>query len=171
MAQIEIKNIYGETMQFSGLRIGIDQANECLGIAWAKYHKNKGVHTDFITSNGITKTHVQHYSYILNELLKQLQPLEFPDWCFRGGFPTCIGFCDTRKEERGDYKSILRLFYSPLRIEISAANKKAYPEILELAKEQLTRLKIRCNEPLVVTASGQATGLTLSSGPDVVIVK
>lgn len=168
---MNIKNIFGETIIVTDLDAAIKDANTCLGIAWKVYHENKGCHTDFISKDDRQYTIVGFHSHNLKELLKLLPPLVHPDWLFIGTFPTCYVYCDKRKQEDGYYKTILRLFYNPLRIEIKSNNVKAYPEILELAKERLRRLQMRVHEPLVVTASDQTTGLTLSTGPDVVILK
>lgn len=168
---MEIKNIFEETIEVTDLYGAIREANKDLGNARTAYHVNKGIHTMYIKKDGKKFTLVEHHSHILNELLKLLPTIQYPDWCFVGCWPSCLSYCDKRKEENGDYKSILRLFFSPLRIEIKEENKKAYPEILELASEQLYRLQLRVNEPLIVTTSGQTTGLMLSTGPDVVIVK
>lgn len=167
---MEIKNIFGEPIKVTDLGLAIKEANTCLGFALEAV-KESNHPVRFIARGDKQVTLVRYHSHMLNELLKLKPTITYPDWCFVGGFPTCISFCDKRKQEHGDYKTILRLFYSPLRIEIKADNMRFYPDILELAKEKLKRLQARVNEPLIVTASGQTTGLSLSTGPDVVTVK
>lgn len=167
---MEIKNIFGNTIKVTDLDVAIKEANECLGYAWCE-RKSKEPKILYTEQEGKRVTLIAYHSHNLNALLELLPPIQYPEWCFVGGFPTCYCYCDKRTEERGDYKTILRLFYNPLRIETKEANKKKYPDILELAKEHLRRLQIRINEPLVTTASGQTTSLSLSTGPDIVIVK
>lgn len=166
---MQIKNIFGKTIEVTDLDAAIEQANLCVGLSRSAHEQTGYPNVKFIEENGVKHTLLAYHSHILKELIKLWPPIEKPEWLLICGFVTCYGYCDTRKEEKGDYKSILRLFYSPLRIEISEANRKRYPEILELAKQELKRLQSRVNEPLVVTASGQTTGLSLSEGPDVIL--
>jgi hypothetical protein len=167
-----IKDIFGGTIEVTDLIAAIKQADKDLGFAREAAKQAGGYpNVRFIKRNGIQHSMAAYHSHILKELLKLLPPIEIPDWLFVGVFPTCYVYADKRTEENRDYKTILRLFYNPLRIEIKAANMKAYPDVLELAKEKLKRLQMRVNEPLEVSATGQTTGLSLSKGPDVVISK
>lgn len=166
---MHIKDIFGDQIEVTDLNAMIEQYNILLGDAW-KAHNQAGGYPNggYITKGDKTVTVVASISHMVKELIKLLPPIVKPEWLLICGFVTCYSYCDTRKEVNNDYKTILRLFYSPLRIEITAHNKKHYPDVLELALQQLKRLQMRCNEPLVVTASGQTTKLTLSSGPDVI---
>lgn len=167
-----IENIFGEQIEVTDLNEVIKEANQCLGFAQAAWKAAGGYpNVKFIERNGAKHTLVAFHAHNLRALLELLPPIATPEWLFIGTFPTCYSYADKRKEQHGDYKTVLRLFYNPLRIEITAANKRNYPEVLELAKEKLRRLQARVNEPLVVTASGQTTELNLSDGPDIVIVK
>ncbi len=104
-------------------------------------------------------------------MIKNIQWQPLPDWCLVCTFPTCYSFCDKRKEVRGDYKEICRLFYSPLRIEVTEHNKKNYAYIIETAFLALKYLQANVNKQLSVSATDQTTKLSLSTGPDIVIVK
>lgn len=104
-------------------------------------------------------------------MIKDIPTPPIPEWLFIGKFPTCYSFCDKRKEERGDYKTICRLFYNPLRIEVKEHTKKAYPEVIAHALIMLKYLQANVDQPLSVSATDQTVGLSLSSGPDIVIVK
>lgn len=169
---MQINDIFNDVIEVTDLNAAIEQANACLGFAWEAWKQSGGFpNVKFIERNGVEHTVVAYHSHMLNELIKLWPVIEKPDWLFIGLFPTCYVYCDKRKEVNRDYKTILRLFYNPLRIEITAADMKAYPEILKLAKEQLKRLQMRVNEPLEVSASGQTTAIALSTGPDVVITK
>lgn len=168
---MHIKDIFGDQIEVTDLNAAIEQANMCVGLSREAWKQSGGYpNVKYTEKNGVTHTLLAHHSHILKELLKLLPPIERPDWLLICGFVTCYSYCDTRKEVNNDYKTILRLFYNPLRIEITADNKKAYPEILELAKQHLKRLQMRVNEPLEVSASGQTTHLSLATS-DVFIVK
>jgi hypothetical protein len=167
-----IKDIFGDPIEVTDLNAAIEQADNCLGFAWDAHKQAGGFpNVKYTEKNGVKHTLVAYHSHNLKELLKLLPPIEKPEWLFIGLFPACYVYADKQREVRGDYKTILRLFYSPLRIEITAANTNTYPDVLELAKQQLKRLQMRVNEPLEITVSGQTTKLTLSTGPDIVIVK
>jgi hypothetical protein len=169
---MQIKDIFGDVIEVTDLNAAIEQANTCLGFAREAAKQSGGFpNVKFMERNGVKHSIVAYHSCMLKELIKLWPVIEQPDWLLICCFVTCYSYCDKRKEVNRDYKTILRLFYNPLRIEITEANKKAYPDVLELAKQKLKRLQMRVNEPLEISASGQTTGLALSSGPDVVITK
>lgn len=168
---MNITDIFGDPIKVTDLNAAIEQSNLNLGFARKAFVQTGYPNVKFKEKNGVEHTLVAYHSHMLKALLELMPPIAKPEWLFVGTFPACYWYCDKRKEVRGDYKTVLRLFYNPLRIEISASNQKAYPEILELAKQELKRLQMRVNEPLIVSASGQTTELALSTGPDVVIVK
>jgi hypothetical protein len=168
---MHIKDIFGDVIKVTDLNAAIEQADASLGYARDAWRQSGGYpNVKFTEKNGVKHTLVAYHSHMVKELLKLLPPMPHPEWLLICGFPTCYSYCDKRKEENNDYKSVLRLFYNPLRIEITEANKKAYPEVLELAKQHLKRLQMRVNEPLEVSASGQTTALSLATA-DVFIVK
>ncbi len=175
---MNIRDIFEEQIEVTDLNAAIEQANQSLGFARNAWYMGGGFpNVKFTERNGVTHTLVAYHSHMLKELIKLLPPIEKPEWLLICGFTTCYAYCDTSKEVNRDYKPILRLFYNPLRIEITGANKRAYPEVLELAKQQLKRLQVRVNEPLEVSASGQVsyrsqkfftTDLALTNGRDVI---
>lgn len=157
---MEIKNIFGESIQVTDLIEAITEANTCLGIAKEAAKKVGGV--KYIVRNGKEFTLIEFHSHNLNELLKLLPHRQYPDWLFVGVFPTCYIYCDKRVNVNNDFKEILRLYYDPIRIEIKAENNKGYPEIVAMAKEQLKWLQARVNEPLKISVTGQTASLSLS---------
>jgi hypothetical protein len=169
---MNIKDIFGDEIEVTDLNAAIEQANMCVGLSHSAWKQSGGYpNVKFTERNGVTHTLLAYHSHNLRELIKLWPPIQYPEWLFVGAFTTCYVYCDTRKEVKGDYKEILRLFYNPLRIEITSANKKAYPEVLELAKEQLKQLQMRCNEPLEISATGQTTHISIREGADVIITK
>lgn len=166
---MEIKNIFDETVNVTDLYAAIEETNKLLGFARDTVKKQKVPAPIYIERGDKKATLVSYHSHKLKELMKLLPITPYPDWLFVGVYPCCYVYCDKRKEENRDFKEVLRLFYSPLHIKITAANKKAYPDVLELAKVDLKRLKMRFNEPLEISATGQTTGLSLSASPDVVV--
>lgn len=166
---VSIKDIFGTILMTHDPITALKQANAELGYAWKAWHKAGGFpNVQFTEKNGVKHTMVAFHSHIVKALIELLPPIEKPDWLFIGGYTTCYVYCDKRIEENRDYKTILHLFYSPLRIEITADNKRKYPEVLELALQELKQLQMRCNEPLR-NPSDQQTHLSLSSGPDVIV--
>lgn len=70
-------------------------------------------------------------------------------------FPGGIGYCDTSKEEHGDYKKIAFLGYRSLELEIHAPKSKLLPEI----RAHAARIQAKRGQQFVVSGCGQTVTL------------
>jgi hypothetical protein len=64
---------------------------------------------------------------------------------------TCVCYCDKSKEEDGDYKTVARLFFDTLELEIYEPQSTLLPEIREHAAE----IQARKGQEFQVSGRGQ----------------
>jgi hypothetical protein len=85
---------------------------------------------------------------------KKNSPAALPDHIMCATFPNCYSYCDTTREENGDYKTIARLYFNTLEIKVFANQAKYWP-VIEAVNNEMKKIIGNLNTPLTVSATGQ----------------
>ena len=89
--------------------------------------------------------------------IQRIVALTYPEWLLVCTYSTCYVYCDKRKEVKGDYKEIGRLFYKPLEIKLSKGAEKNYPGIVNIIQAKYQYIKDHIDKPIEISATGQTT--------------
>jgi hypothetical protein len=90
-----------------------------------------------------------------DRLVRALDGLNTPLSLFIGVMPTGIGYCDTSKEEHGDYQVVAFLPFRSLELEV----RRPRSPLLAAIREDAARIQARRGEDYIVSGCGQTVRL------------